>query len=170
MRPQQGGCTVRGRGHRRFWGLGGWDHPPLESELCSVGTAWSLPYLCTGRYTHTHTLTDSHAHTHMHTDRCMYTCERAQETHQHNTLTCVLHVCTHVHSRHTAMQHVSAQNSVPVHTQKDTHAHTHTPYNKCKYHPEQVWCEHPPGGLSTLSLSSLISHMQIHARLCVSPC
>ena len=22
---------VRGWGHRRFWGLGGWDHPPLES-------------------------------------------------------------------------------------------------------------------------------------------
>ena len=162
---------VRGRGHRRFWGLGGWDHPPLESELCSVGTAWSLPYLCTGRYTHTHTLTDSHAHTHMHTDRCMYTCERAQETHQHNTLTCVLHVCTHVHSRHTAMQHVSAQNSVPVHTQKDTHARTHTHFITSLSTTQSRCGVSVPPEASPLSLSPLsISHMQIHARLCVSPC
>ena len=68
MRPQQGSCMVGGGVIEGSGVWGGWDHPPLESELCSVGTVWSLP-LPVHRQTHTQT------HTHM--DRRTYTCAHA---------------------------------------------------------------------------------------------
>ena len=142
----------------------GWDHPSLEPELCSVGTVWSLPLLV-HRQTHSHSHTDTHMHRHMDMDRHVSVHRRhISTTHSHACLR--VHTCALTSHSHAARV-CTRQNSVCLCTHRKTrmHTHTHTLYNTFKCHPEQVWCEHSPGGLSAASLRSG-SHMHIHACLC----
>ena len=67
MRPQQGGCTVRGRGHRRFWGLGGMGPPTTGVRAVQRGNGLepSLPvHRQIHSHSHTHRLTCTHTHAH----------------------------------------------------------------------------------------------------------
>ena len=101
-----GGGVIEGSG---VWG--GWDHPPLESELCSVGTVWSLPYLCTGR--HTHTDTHAHGQTYIH----MCTCIGDTRTHTQ----CNMHTQTHTDTP----SHTHTYPRTPLHVSLHTHTGEH---------------------------------------------
>ena len=129
----------------------------------------AFPYLCTGRHTHTHTHT--HAQTHGHGQ----TCERAQETHQHNTLTCMFtcaHVCTHVTQPCSTCLH-KTKFCVPVHTQKDTHAHTHTFITHLNATQSRCGVSIPPEAsplpLSGLALTCTSMHVSV-SLLTSHPC
>ena len=156
---------VRGRGHRRFWGLGGWDHPPLESELCSVGIVWSLPlpvhrqthshrHTCTRIDVHTHvhmhrrhmdTLTQHNTHTNIHTLRHAYhTDVRAAHTHTHTWAdkTPSTHMYIHTHREAHMRRHMCAHANPDAHT-SHTHTHTHMCTNTCTGHDDAIctWVE-----------------------------
>ena len=156
---------VRGRGHRRFWGLGGWDHPPLESELCSVGTVWSLPlpvhrqthshrHTCTRIDVHTHvhmhrrhmdTLTQHNTHTNIHTLRHAYhTDVRAAHTHTHTWAdkTPSTHMYIRTHREAHMRRHMCAHANPDAHT-SHTHTHTHMCTNTCTGHDDAIctWAE-----------------------------
>ena len=156
---------VWGRGHRRFWGLGGWDHPPLESELCSVGTVWSLP-LPVHRQTHSHrhtcTWTDVHTHVHMHrrhTDTLtqynmhtnIHTLRHTYHTDVHAVHTYIhtwadktpsTHMYIHTHRKAHMHRHMCAQANPDAHM-SHTHAHTHICTNTCTGHDDAIctWVE-----------------------------
>ena len=109
--PPAGQLHGQGRCHRRFWDLGGWDHPPLELRAVQCGNSLepSLPvHRQTHSHRHTRTWTDIHTHVHMH--------RRHTDTlTQHNT-----HTNIHTLTRHDT--HTRTYTDIPSHT--DTYPRT----------------------------------------------
>ena len=112
--------------------------PPLESELCSVGSVWSLPLpahrqthslTLTHRHTHTHTHTQTHTHTHSHAHGQTY----AHETHGHTHTDTHAHKLTHSDTHITRMHMQYAYTHILVQTRHHTHTCTsvHTDRHAC---------------------------------------
>ena len=141
--------------------------PPPESELCSVGSVWSLP-LPAHRQTHsltlihtltrTHTLTHTHTHAHGQTYAHMCTCtgDTRTQSHRHadklthtQTYTlCISHGCTcstHIHTYLCRQDTIHTR--VHPYTQTGTHARTHVCTGKPRCtHVTRTYAQSPAQG------------------------
>ena len=119
---------VRGRGHRRFWGLGGMGPPTTGVRAVQRGNSLE-PSLPVHRQTHTHrhtcTWTDVHTHVHMHRRHTDTLTQYNMHTNIH-TLRHTYH--TDVHAVHTYI-HTWADKTpsthMYIHTHRKAHMHRH---------------------------------------------